>query len=61
MTPADGEPELVTVCFAPIDDAISEVLVTHQRIANRRVCDSHEMGWEGCLDGLAAYLEDAGR
>lgn len=60
VTPGDGEPELVTVCFDPLGAALTEVVVTHERIASPRLRDSHQAGWNGCLDGLAAYLEDAG-
>jgi uncharacterized protein YndB with AHSA1/START domain len=59
VTPGEPVPELVTVCFDPIGDAITEVVVTHERIASPRLRDSHQAGWDGCLDGLAAYLEDA--
>jgi|SRR5450631_3630298 len=59
VTPGDGEPELVTVCFDPLDDAITEVVVTHERIASPRLRESHQAGWDGCLDGLEAYAKDA--
>jgi uncharacterized protein YndB with AHSA1/START domain len=59
VTPGDDEPELVTVCFDPLDAAITEVVVTHERIASPRLRDSHQAGWDGCLDGLAAYAEGA--
>ena len=59
VTPGDGEPELVTVGFDPLDDAITEVVVTHERIASPRLLDSHQAGWDGCLDGLAAYVKGA--
>lgn len=61
VTPGNDEPELVTVRFVPIDDAITEVVVTHERIASPRLRDSHQVGWDGCLDGLAAYVKAAGR
>jgi uncharacterized protein YndB with AHSA1/START domain len=50
QTPA----ERVTVCFNPLDEA-TEVVVTHERIASEAARTSHERGWSGCLDGLAAY------
>jgi uncharacterized protein YndB with AHSA1/START domain len=56
VTPGDGEPELVTVRFDALDDAATEVVVTHERIASPRQRDSHQAGWEGCLDGLTTYL-----
>ena len=59
ITPGGGEPELVTVCFDPLDGTRTEVIVTHERIANARLRDGHQVGWGGCLDGLTAYLADA--
>lgn len=59
ITPGSSDPELVTVRFDPLDDARTEVVVTHERIANPRLRDGHQAGWDGCLDGLAAYLADA--
>jgi uncharacterized protein YndB with AHSA1/START domain len=53
------EAELVTVRFDPVDDARTEVVVTHERIASPRLRDGHRAGWEGCLDGLAGYLANA--
>jgi len=35
----------------------TEVIVTHERIANPTARDQHELGWIGCLDGLAEHLE----
>jgi uncharacterized protein YndB with AHSA1/START domain len=58
--PGGGEPELVpelvTVCFDPLDDGRTQVVVTHERIASPRLREGHQAGWDGCLDGLAAYL-----
>jgi uncharacterized protein YndB with AHSA1/START domain len=59
VTPGDGERELVTVCFEPVAGNITEVVVTHERIASPRLRDSHQAGWDGCLDGLAAHVEGA--
>jgi uncharacterized protein YndB with AHSA1/START domain len=59
IAPGDGAPELVTVRFDPIDDARTEVVVTHERIASPRLRDGHRAGWDGCLDGLAVYVADA--
>jgi uncharacterized protein YndB with AHSA1/START domain len=61
VTPGDGEPELVTVSFDPLDDATTEVVVTHERIPSARLRDSHQTGWDGCFDGLAAYVEGSAR
>jgi uncharacterized protein YndB with AHSA1/START domain len=54
----DAEPERVTVRLDPRGDA-TEVIVIHERIPTRAVCDEHEDGWRGCLDGLAEYVNDA--
>jgi len=47
---------LVTVRFELRGDA-TEVTVVHDQIASEPVRDSHEKGWNGCLDGLALYFE----
>jgi len=47
--------ERVTVQFEPRDGA-TEVIVVHERIPDTARRDSHEGGWQGCLDGLAEYL-----
>ncbi len=47
--------ERVTVRFQARGD-VTEVIVTHERIADPAVRDRHEHGWHGCLDGLAAYV-----
>jgi uncharacterized protein YndB with AHSA1/START domain len=59
IAPGDGAPELVTVRFDPVDNARTEVVVTHERIASPRLREGHAAGWDGCLDGLVAYLADA--
>jgi uncharacterized protein YndB with AHSA1/START domain len=61
VSPGGGEPELVTVRFDRIDDVSTEVIVTHERIGNPRLRDSHRAGWEGCLIGLDSYLSVDGR
>ncbi|MCI0571319.1 MAG: SRPBCC domain-containing protein [Myxococcaceae bacterium] len=55
LEPGTQEPERVTVRFEPKDGA-TEVIVVHERIASQASRDEHEKGWNGCLDGLAAYL-----
>ena len=50
----ESAPERVTVQFEPTSDA-TEVIVTHERIANRELRERHEQGWIGCLEGLARY------
>ena len=48
-------PERVSVRFEARDGG-TEVIVTHEKIAGRARRDQHERGWEGCLDGLAAFV-----
>lgn len=47
--------ERVTVRFEPKGDA-TDVVVTHERIADDAARVSHEQCWLGCLDGLAEFL-----
>jgi uncharacterized protein YndB with AHSA1/START domain len=47
--------ERVTVRFEPRDGA-TEVLVVHERIPDTALRDRHEQGWQGCLDGLVAFV-----
>jgi len=49
-----GFAERVTVCFERLD-ASTEVVVTHERIADEAARTSHERGWAGCLDSLVRY------
>jgi uncharacterized protein YndB with AHSA1/START domain len=53
-----GPIERVTVEFESRNEA-TEVIVTHERIAESRVRDEHEVGWNGCLDGLASYVRSS--
>lgn len=48
--------ERVTVRFEPCGDS-TDVIVTHERIADEASRDRHRLGWDGCLDGLARYVE----
>jgi uncharacterized protein YndB with AHSA1/START domain len=48
--------ERVTVCFEARGES-TEVIVTHERIPNRELRDQHQHGWQGCLNGLAEYLQ----
>jgi uncharacterized protein YndB with AHSA1/START domain len=50
----DG-PERVTVRFEARGES-TEVIVTHERIANEKARDQHERGWRGCLDSLADHV-----
>ncbi|MGH7283998.1 MAG: SRPBCC family protein [Polyangiaceae bacterium] len=56
--PDDGAPStsLVTVRFEAHGDE-TEVVVVHENISDEARRDSHEKGWNGCLDGLARELE----
>ncbi|MEM9070507.1 MAG: SRPBCC domain-containing protein [Myxococcota bacterium] len=51
----DEEPSLVTVHFRATEGA-TEVIVTHDRIADEATRDEHEQGWLGCLDGLVSFM-----
>ena len=51
IEPASQPVERVTVRFERKDDQ-TEVIVVHERIANKAARDEHRRGWEGCLDGL---------
>lgn len=55
--PGDGPLERVTVRFEAAADA-TEVVVRHERIVDEAARRSHALGWEGCLDGLAALAQD---
>jgi uncharacterized protein YndB with AHSA1/START domain len=47
--------ERVTVRFERRRDG-TEVIVVHERIAERAARDQHEHGWQDCLDGLEALV-----
>ena len=51
--------ELVTVRFEARDGG-TDVVVIHERIADRNKREGHEAGWVGCLEGLATRLEGEG-
>ncbi|HEY4160058.1 MAG TPA: SRPBCC domain-containing protein [Polyangiaceae bacterium] len=57
LEPGPDTRERVTVQFEPRAGG-TEVVVTHERIANAPLRDQHEQGWHGCLDGLARLLGD---
>jgi uncharacterized protein YndB with AHSA1/START domain len=54
VEPSVGTPERVTVRFDARGDA-TDVVILHERIADPDARRGHEVGWEGCLDGLASY------
>jgi uncharacterized protein YndB with AHSA1/START domain len=47
----EEEESLVTVRFEARGDA-TEVVIVHEQLASQPVRESHEKGWDGCLDGL---------
>jgi uncharacterized protein YndB with AHSA1/START domain len=49
-------PERVTVRFEAHGE-ITEVIVVHERIADKNVQSGHELGWVGCLAGLDAWIQ----
>jgi uncharacterized protein YndB with AHSA1/START domain len=55
VDPQSRASERVAVAFEPRGDA-TEVTVEHERIPDLATRDRHQLGWEGCLDGLANYL-----
>lgn len=46
---------LVTVEFRASGSG-TELLLTHDRFADRDARDRHQQGWDGCLDRLGRYL-----
>jgi uncharacterized protein YndB with AHSA1/START domain len=48
--------EHVRVNFLAVGKGVTEVIVTHSRIDDAAIARSHEMGWNGCLDSLAARV-----
>src|SRR5665213_2930720 len=55
---ASASSERVNVSFE-LRGELTEVVVTHERIASAAVRTSHERGWNGCLDGLARYAQES--
>ena len=49
------ESSLVTVRFEEHGEA-TEVVIVHEQLPSVAVRDSHAQGWNGCLDGLAAFV-----
>jgi uncharacterized protein YndB with AHSA1/START domain len=52
--------ERVTVRFEARGEGETDVVVLHERIADEESRRGHEDGWEGCLDGLAAWTAQRG-
>ena len=57
LEPNANAPERVTVRFEAHGDA-TEVVIHHERIADPEARRGHELGWSGCLDGLAEYARE---
>jgi uncharacterized protein YndB with AHSA1/START domain len=51
-----AESSLVTVRFEASGD-FTEVIVVHENVPSDAVRDSHEQGWNGCLEGLQAFFD----
>jgi len=56
----DDARERVTVRFESRGEAVTEVIVVHERIADEATRRSHAGGWDGCLDGLDAWVASPG-
>jgi uncharacterized protein YndB with AHSA1/START domain len=50
------ETSLVTVRFEERGTA-TEVVIVHEQVPTEAARESHDKGWNGCLDGLSAFLE----
>jgi uncharacterized protein YndB with AHSA1/START domain len=56
----DGEnapPSRVTVRFEAQREG-TDVVVFHEKLPNQRARDAHEEGWNGCIDGLATFVDE---
>ncbi len=51
----DDQVSRVSVRFEPHGEH-TEVVVIHEQIPSASIRESHEMGWNGCLDGLERYF-----
>ncbi|HYM60796.1 MAG TPA: SRPBCC domain-containing protein [Thermoanaerobaculia bacterium] len=56
IEPQSHTAELVTVLFEARPEGATEVIVIHERIPDKAARETHEQGWEGCLEGLAEYV-----
>jgi len=54
---AEDQASRVTVRFEPRGEE-TEVIVIHEQIPGERIRESHEYGWQGCLDGLTRHFAD---
>jgi uncharacterized protein YndB with AHSA1/START domain len=53
--PPDMPETVVTVDFAE-KDAGTEIRITHQKLPTAEVREQHRLGWEGCLEKIAALI-----
>lgn len=51
----DDQASRVSVRFEPRGEA-TEVIVIHEQTPNANIRQSHEAGWNGCLDGLERHF-----
>ena len=56
LEPIADPSERVTVQFKPQGQS-TEVIVTHERIPSAPVREQRALGWKGCLEGLANFLQ----
>jgi len=56
MDPDSPNVERVTVTFKQQDEG-TEVTVRHEQIPTSELRTNHNMGWNGCIEGLILYLE----
>jgi uncharacterized protein YndB with AHSA1/START domain len=56
LEPETKSSERVTVQFEPCGEE-TEVIVTHERISSEELREMHQQGWQGCLEGLAKFVE----
>jgi uncharacterized protein YndB with AHSA1/START domain len=48
---------LITLIFREVNDAETELTLLHERFPNEEERDSHQIGWEGTFEQLAATVE----
>jgi uncharacterized protein YndB with AHSA1/START domain len=49
--------ERVEVSFESMDEG-TKVLIVHHKIPNKETLSGHDIGWNGCLDGLQRMARD---
>jgi hypothetical protein len=53
---AAQDPAEMLVTFMPLNDQETELTLVHERFPNVEERDSHETGWIGALEQLAAHV-----